>query len=448
MTAASTRSPPSARWARPRLIGPLHLSPSFSGRVKIAGQRFWRGTSSISQSVALLRPTPKSAPRIPALPEKEGVEGRRRLWGLLVPLLLTACGAEPTAVAFHEDNPAALSAWNLVTVSDGALTPGEGVLPYELNTPLFSDYALKFRTIWMPEDAAADYRQGSVFDFPVGTVITKTFYYPQGPDGAASVAKPPDDEGPANAIPLDGYHLIETRLLIRDPEGWRALPYVWNAEQSEATLQRGGAVKRLTMRGEGGDKAFAYLVPDANQCAGCHASDNTTREIRPIGPKPRNLNRNYEYADGAANQLDRLHEAGYLIGAPAPEAAPVLPDWEDEAQPVSLRARAYLDVNCAHCHNPAGPADTSGLHLNYAAPKDAHLGLCKPPIAAGRGAGGRKYGLVPTQPHQSILLFRMQSDELDIMMPELGRALVHEKGAALISDWIAEMSAAPCEPPV
>lgn len=360
-------------------------------------------------------------------------------------LVLAACGGEspPQTVTLHDDNPVNLSDWGLVTAANGALELGDGVTPYDLNTPLFTDYAHKLRTVWMPEGASAQYREGDVLDFPVGTVITKTFYYPRG-TVPGRVAKAPEtaSERAGNGLKLDQVRLIETRLLIRDEGGWRALPYVWNAEQSEATLQRGGAVKRLTLEDEGQPRDFAYIVPDANQCKGCHATNNTTREIRPIGPKPRNLNKTYAYAEGAQYQIAKLVEAGYLVGAPAAETAPALAVWDDESAPVTARARAYLDVNCAHCHNPAGPADTSGLHLNVEAEEGAHLGVCKPPIAAGRGSGGHTYGVTPGAPDESILLFRMRSDAPDIMMPELGRSLVHEEGAALVEAWIAGMDGA------
>jgi hypothetical protein len=54
------------------------------------------------------------------------------------------------------------------------------VLPYDLNTPLFTDYAHKLRTVWMPKGQSAVYNAENTFDFPVGTIISKTFYYPKG----------------------------------------------------------------------------------------------------------------------------------------------------------------------------------------------------------------------------------------------------------------------------
>ena len=107
--------------------------------------------------------------------------------------------------------------------------------------------------------------------------------------------------------------------------------------------------------------------------------------------------------------------------------------------PLDTRARAYLDANCSHCHNPVGPADTSGLHLEATAPMGPNYGICKPPIAAGTGTGGRFLDIVPGNAEASIFSYRIESDNPAEMMPELGRSLVHEEGAALIRQWIDEM---------
>jgi len=179
-------------------------------------------------------------------------------------------------------------------------------------------------------------------------------------------------------------------------------------------------------------------VPDQNQCAGCHASNNTTRAIAPIGPKARHLNRDYDYADGRANQLVHLTRIGYLQGAPATAQVPRNADWQAAARAsLDARARAYLDINCGHCHNDQGPADTSGLLLDIATPMDVRLGLCKPPVAAGQGTGDHEFDIVPGRPDDSILPYRMASNDPAEMMPELGRATAHREGIELIREWIA-----------
>src|SRR3546814_3312336 len=100
--------------------------------------------------------------------------------------------------------------------------------------------------------------------------------------------------------------MIETRLLVRREAGWVAIPYVWNEAQTEAALERTGAdVPLQLVAADGGREDFVYEVPDQNQCAGCHASNNTTREILPLGPKARHLNKDYE--DRKSTRLNSSH---------------------------------------------------------------------------------------------------------------------------------------------
>jgi uncharacterized repeat protein (TIGR03806 family) len=277
-------------------------------------------------------------------------------------------------------------------------------------------------------------------------VITKTFYYPRAGGGFDRVAR--TDGGMAHfdgqTLDLNEVRLIETRVLVHRETGWEALPYVWDEDQQTARLARTGAVIDLTLVSAGGARALSYLVPNANQCAGCHVTDTSTDQVRPIGPRARHLNGDFDYFDGVANQLDRWSALGLLAGAPAPEAAPQAVRWPADiplsGMALEAAARSYLDINCAHCHSRTGPADTSGLYLEPWEPTGPSLGVCKPPIAAGRGTGNRRFGIVPGDADASILAHRMESEQADIMMPELGRDHAHEEGVALIAAWIDAMS--------
>jgi uncharacterized repeat protein (TIGR03806 family) len=236
---------------------------------------------------------------------------------------------------------------------------------------------------------------------------------------------------PAGTLPTDQYLLLETRLLVRYVDGWHAYPYVWNAAQDDATLEIAGDVRALELVGEESRQNINYVVPDANQCSGCHTPDHSAAEMRPLGPKAWQLNRPYAWWGDAVNQLQHWSEAGLLQGAPAVlPAVPVTAEW---------RVRAYLDANCALCHNPVGAADTSALHLNLEAPVDRHLGVCKTPVAVGRGSGDRPYDIYPGRPDDSILLYRMQHADPAIAMPELGRSAIHAEGVAMVRAWIAAM---------
>jgi uncharacterized repeat protein (TIGR03806 family) len=364
--------------------------------------------------------------------------------------LLAACGHAPQAVHyFPTGKPARLSDWQVLQVRAGALQLNSGVVPYDLNTPLFSDYAHKLRTVWLPAGTSATYSADASFDFPVGTIISKTFYYPLPAikHDARSVARTYDQStefsqtpGGESGLNLSKVRLIETRLLVRREGGWEAFPYVWNAAQTEADLARTGDALQLDLVADNGTlEPFNYVVPNENQCAGCHVVDLSTKKIAPIGLKARHLNRDYPYAAGNENELAHLEKLGYLNGLPDRLELPKNANWRNAAESLDSRARAYLDINCGHCHNAKGPANTTALDLTLFGGTDRFLGLCKPPVAAGRGTGDHFFDIVPGKPDDSILPYRMQSHEPGVMMPEQGRTTTHTEGVALIRDWIASL---------
>lgn len=371
------------------------------------------------------------------------------LWAsLLAALALAACGAERTPVTFHpEGEPRLLSDWGALTLENGRLRPADGFVAYDLASPLFTDYAHKMRAVYIPEGQSARYHADEVFDFPVGSIITKTFYYPVRSGDAPEAVLKTDDPAfvDGQGVDLKEVRLIETRVLVRRAEGWAALPYVWNEDETEAVLKRAGAIVPLELvSADGAREAFAYVTPTTAQCASCHVTDHTAGALMPIGPKARHLNVDFPYRAKPQNQIDHWIEAGLLTGAP-PSDRPQGAVWTDPAFTLEARARTYLDINCSHCHSPAGPADTSGLDLTPDAPHGPSLGICKRPIAAAQGTGGRALSIVPGHPELSIFTYRLESTDPGEMMPELGRSLAHNEGAALIEQWIAAMEGA-CGP--
>lgn len=315
-----------------------------------------------------------------------------------------------------------LSEYNFFAGDVKDLKPNARVVPYDLITPLFTDYAHKARFIYVPEGKSIDYDTTQVLQLPVGSCLIKNFYYPE------DFRKP---EGKRR--------IMETRLLIRREGGWDNLDYQWNEEQTDAVLDNTGGIKPVSwIHYDGSQKQIDYVIPNKNQCKSCHWRND--KSFSPIGPKVRNLNRDYAYADGTENQLTHWSKLGILKNAPSPEQAPRLVDWTDSVHhTVEERSRAYLEMNCGHCHNPNGPAYTSGLYLNIQNQTTENLGMCKVPVAAGKATGNNNYDIVPGHPEQSILPYRMSSTDPAIKMPELGRVMVHEEAVALITRWITEM---------
>ncbi len=292
-------------------------------------------------------------------------------------------------------------------VDDAGRLPNKNVIPYALNMPLFSDYAEKFRFIYVPQGQKLLPEGEGLLRFPVGSALIKSFGY----DHAGTM------------------RLLETRIMLHRADGWVALPYVWNETQTEAVLKLAGKRIAVTFTDpRGTEQSISYAVPNKNQCKECHA---LSRDVTPIGPKLRNIDR---------ASLGRLYSAK-LLDVKVRSKNP-LPIWKKRAQmPLESTARGYLDVNCAHCHNPLGSASNSGLFVTYEETDPIKLGIGKRPVAAGRGSGGLEFAIAPGKPEKSIMLYRMKSLDPGIAMPEVGRAVVHKEGVALLDRWIRQLPA-------
>jgi mono/diheme cytochrome c family protein len=229
----------------------------------------------------------------------------------------------------------------------------QATVSYTVPTPLFSDYTDKERMISIPFNKKIIITGNGLPQFPDGTILFKTF----------------SKQGIK----------IETRVLLKTASGWEAGTYIWNEAQQDAYLSK-GREKRTN----------GYIIPSGKQCHSCHGKD-----IQPIGFKARNI----------YHQLPSLVQAG-ILEAPDISTLSPLPDWQDTTITLQKRARAYLDMNCAHCHNPTGMCNKSDLRLAY----EAHLD--------------------PT--YKQRILKYMQNGR----MPLLGTHMIHKEGVALIADYI------------
>lgn len=311
------------------------------------------------------------------------------------------------AAILSADSPPLLSSFGLF--NGGADKPSAALLPYDLRTPLFTDYAEKQRYLYLPKGKTYAVGPDGRLAFPVGSALVKSFgYY--------------DASGRLN--------IIETRLLLHRAEGWVALPYVWNADGSDAELKLGGTRKPVDFTKPDGTKmAISYAVPNKNQCKQCHS---TKDNVMPVGPVWHNLS----FANA------KLRTAFEKRGDISATAHPFEAKWDDaKTGTLEARALAYLRVNCGHCHKPTGSASNSGLFYDDHERNAAALGIGKRPVAAGRGSGNFDFVIEPGHPERSILIYRMKSTDPGIAMPELGRSTSHDEGVALLEAWIKSLPA-------
>ena len=300
---------------------------------------------------------------------------------LLIAIVIITC----TSAYNDHVMPDKLSDYHIFLGNPSCLLPGNGFQPYELSAGLFTDHAEKQRLIKVPPGYRLKAVSEGLPDFPEGTILVKTLYYFNDKRDTAK-----------------GKRLIETRVLVKASTGWQAGTYVWNKEQTEAVLTGGGVNEPVDWTDQSGDRqGITYHVPNGRECASCH---NTNKSLTPIGPAIRNLNINITRNGQTFPQLNYLQTAGILQPAD-PSAFSTLPDWRNASLPLEQRALAYLDVNCGHCHNPAG----------YCA--KAHLDL--------------RYGHEALKKGEKILQMMSQKE-----MPLLGTTIVDEEGLELISTYL------------
>ncbi|MDH5446725.1 MAG: PQQ-dependent sugar dehydrogenase, partial [Gammaproteobacteria bacterium] len=243
-----------------------------------------------------------------------------------------AADAEQAPISF----PSLLSETGCANKSDPRVA-AEGMIPFNINSRLWSDNAVKHRWMALPQESQISIMEDGDWVFPVGSILRKDFYLND--------------------------RIVETRLLANHSDGgWAGYSYEWNADQTEATLLPSGAQREV--------EGQTWSYPSGDQCLQCH----TQSANRTLGPETAQMNRNFDFPGvGVRNQLDYLDYLGALDALPAEPAT--MPDPSDTNNPdIAGRARAYLHANCAGCHRAPGVGRTP-IDLRYDTPL-ADMQIC------------------------------------------------------------------------
>lgn len=316
--------------------------------------------------------------------------------------------------------------------------PGYKVLPYEPASSLFTDYAHKKRFVWMPKGTKATFNGDSkVLELPIGAVLIKTFYY-------------------TNVQPLNTTRIIETRLMIRKASGWIFADYVWNDDQTEAFYSLQGSFTPITWKDENDViKSTQYRIPAEAQCIICHKKKILVNEVEqtiylPIGIKPQSLNWNYNYGTNTRNQLTKWIEQGYLLNNFSyPSITNTTVNYSDTSKPIELRARSYVDINCAHCHQNDRHCDyrpmrfafnESGLDNGLG---NTNMGVCVDTQDMQDFPTELNTIVKPGSIDRSMMYYRLNTTNEAYRMPLHGRTIIHEEGIALIEQWINSLHDCP-----
>ncbi len=286
------------------------------------------------------------------------------------------------------------------------LAPKEGLLPYEPTWPFWSDGASKRRWIALPSSGEVAFEREGPWSFPVGTVTVKHFELP------------PDDAGKRRRL--------ETRVMVHEARGWAGYSYRWNDAQTDAEL----VTTPATQRYEQGSESVDWYYPAGSDCLRCHNA--AVGEV--LGVRTRQLSRG-----GTQSTIARWAKAGVFAEAPASfDDLPSHPS-PDDAVGVETRARAYLDVNCAVCHRPGGPAPGS-LDLRASASVEA-MNVVGVPSEDAIGIDGERR-VVPGDAKRSALWARPARLDAE-RMPPLSSHRVDQAGIDLLAAWIESIGAQP-----
>lgn len=307
------------------------------------------------------------------------------------------------------------------------LEPHPGLIPYTVNSPLWSDAAHKTRWMGIPTNTFVTFAPTGNWTFPGGSVFVKHF--------ELSV----NDTNPALR------QRLETRLLVRDTNGLvYGASYKWRPDYSDADLVNTLTNENIFITTPSGIRTQVWSYPGRQDCLTCH----TIPSGGVLGVNTRQLNGDFNYSETGVtdNQIRALNHIS-LFTAPLNEAT--IPDHSkvvpvnDANASLELRVRSYLDANCAHCHRPNG-----GVNALFDARFDTPLtnaGIVGGPALNHLGITGAKI-VVPTNLAASVLYQRDNSLGA-IRMPPLAKNQIDDEAMAVIAAWINALPPLPTDLP-
>ena len=361
-----------------------------------------------------------------------------RTGGCLVALLLMSCGSDGAsrsgpALELRPDVQTCLpdvSAGMPALLSDTGcfadlktLEPGPDLIPYDVNSALWTDGAFKPRYMVVPSPEQIAIQDDGSWVFPNGSVLIKVFGF------EFDVGDP------------QSRRAVETRFMVRNGAAWEYSTYQWNDEGTEGELLEARKTVEYTIQERGEAKILEYQFPEYDDCVTCHGP--AINDV--LGPKTSQINRDRNYDGLVANQLVAMAEIDLLERDADdeidPNAEPRMANPQKGEGTLDERARAYLDANCSHCHRPNGYASSGdhGLDFRYELPLE-DTGMCDAMKYFPEWAGLPR--IAPGNPEGSGILQRFLVEN-ELRMPSTGASTIDPFGAELLRDWIAQMNACP-----
>lgn len=305
------------------------------------------------------------------------------------------------------------------------LQPADFLIPYNVNSPLWSDGAVKTRWFSLPTGSVIGFSANGEWTFPAGTVFVKHF--------ALRV-----DETDPTVL-----RRLETRLLVRDTDGYvYGATYKWRPDNSDADLVTNGFTEDIVIRTAAGTRTQHWFYPGRQDCLTCH----TTAAGGVLGVKTRQLNGDFKYPNGVtANQLHTLGHIGVFDTAFDDRKVsryPHLVNVTNTSSPLEVRVRSYIDANCSMCHRPGSAGAFFDARFDVPLSRQ---NLINGAVANQLAVPGGKV-VVPDDLNKSIIFHRI-SITGENQMPPIARNLVDTNAVTVIGKWILSLHARPPELP-
>lgn len=276
------------------------------------------------------------------------------------------------------------------------------VVPFDVQSKLWSDGEQKTRLFSIPDGATINTLADGDFEYPDGSILVKNF------------------------ISDDTY--LETRLFMKHVTGWAGYSYRWSDDQNDAVLVTGLSPEEISVND------IVHIIPSRGQCFECH----TNAANISLGPEASQLDFEIIYPNGTeGNQLDALTGSGYLTEKPTSTQVTELVALDDTSASIDMRARSYLHANCSGCHRPGAPGSQLDFRIQTSlsetmacdqVPNSSDLGIDNARIiAAGESA-------------RSVLVARISTEDSNIRMPPIGTQVVHDDAVSVVRRWINSLT--------
>jgi putative heme-binding domain-containing protein len=334
---------------------------------------------------------------------------------------------------YRGDFPRKLSETGLFSSVNDQL-PAAGVVPFSINAEQWADHAVAERFLGLP-----------------GTSTVKIYdRAPDWPDYSGPI-KFPKDGILAKTISLEmeqgnprSRKKLETQVLHYDGFGWKGYTYAWNDEQTDALLVSAAGMDRnlsvVDSEAPGGKREQRWHFPSRTECLTCH-NPWTGYVLAFNAPQ---LAREHDYGGVKDQQIRALQHVGLLafyrrgeakaLAGPPTNAKLSAPHGEAN---LGDRARSYLHVNCAHCHQ-FGAGGTADLDLRFNTALDRTKTREVRPVQGTFEIAGAHI-ISPGDPYRSVLYYRLAKTGPG-HMPHLGSEIVDKQGLRLIHDWIGQLA--------